>query len=449
MKKEKSLSENIAKLFNSVPQNFDEDDDIDGTSAKVFTPDSEDSDHGEINERSKIRASNIDLLEDVDEKYAGKLTSRKRYRDSDDEGDSEEGSDDNGVFDENIICAEEEETDENDCNEENEIEEGSDVSYGSDVESNDDENFKNFSESTTVGKGNKGISVRKQLNIWESLLEMRIKSKKALSASNKMPVGGKLKEIFKCADEESKNKLSQTNRNLTNLLKKMLLLETLMLKKYPETRKLSLKKQENNQQDNEEISSEEELDDEQEIKRSKIQNYGEELSERHEVYRIYRNKTIEKWYDKTKFKHTQSNSYTIVDQINNILMDKSKLLKKTQLKRSSGQIIGEAEGKDEADYDVNIYDDEDFYHQQLRELVEFKSSDIIDPIQLSRQWVQLQNMRSTMKRKIDTRATKGRKVRFGIHSKLVNHVGCRDFENSKTDDAINELESSMFQKKIK
>lgn len=35
-------------------------------------------------------------------------------------------------------------------------------------------------------------------------------------------------------------------------------------------------------------------------------------------------------------------------------------------------------------YDPEIFDDSDFYHQQLRELIERKTSDINDPIALSR-----------------------------------------------------------------
>ena len=36
------------------------------------------------------------------------------------------------------------------------------------------------------------------------------------------------------------------------------------------------------------------------------------------------------------------------------------------------------------DYDTEIFDDSDFYHQLLRELIEKKTSDISDPVALSR-----------------------------------------------------------------
>lgn len=48
-----------------------------------------------------------------------------------------------------------------------------------------------------------------------------------------------------------------------------------------------------------------------------------------------------------------------------------------------------------------------------------------------------------MKRKIDTRATKGRKIRYTIHSKLVNFMAPYTQE-TWTDEAKNELYSSLF-----
>lgn len=83
MKKPKSLSANIANLLNSLPQGFDDEDEIDDTNAKVLTADSDESDGEEIIERSEIRTKNIDLLENIDKKYAGKISNRKNFEDSD------------------------------------------------------------------------------------------------------------------------------------------------------------------------------------------------------------------------------------------------------------------------------------------------------------------------------------------------------------------------------
>lgn len=141
-------------------------------------------------------------------------------------------------------------------------------------------------------------------------------------------------------------------------------------------------------------------------------------------------------------------------------------MRRTQLKRSEYDIIGykkdvpEEEIKDPEEIEVNpvtrdrkdndeyipeIFDDSDFYHQLLRELIECKSADISDPVQLSRQWIALQQMRSKMKRKVDTKATKGRKIKYVVHNKLVNFMAPEKLV-SWTDESKNELYSSLFGK---
>lgn len=190
-------------------------------------------------------------------------------------------------------------------------------------------------------------------------------------------------------------------------------------------------------------------------KKRKLSNYEEILNKNHKNYANHRDATIRKWYDKTRLAVNKNNSvqHTVLDQINYHLSDKEKLIKRTQLKRSNYEILGlknetdkndETESKEE--YNKEIFDDDDFYHQLLRELIELKSSDITDPVQLGRQWIQLQNMRSKMKRKIDTRATKGRKIRYVVHNKLVNFMAPYD-ENLWTEEAKTELYNTLFGKK--
>jgi protein AATF/BFR2 len=157
---------------------------------------------------------------------------------------------------------------------------------------------------------------------------------------------------------------------------------------------------------------------------------------------------IQKWNDKTRVVlKGGATSHSVLDQIEYNLSNKEKLVKRTQLKRSHYSIVGEEEGNDKGEEECNseIFDDDDFYHQLLRELIEVKSADVTDPVQLGQQWIQLQNLRSKMKRKIDTRATKGRKIRYAVHSKLVNFMGPID-ENLWTEEAKNELYNSLFGK---
>ena len=45
---------------------------------------------------------------------------------------------------------------------------------------------------------------------------------------------------------------------------------------------------------------------------------------------------------------------------------------------------GTGKARDTKSYDEEIFDDDDFYHQLLRELIERKTSDINDPIAITR-----------------------------------------------------------------
>lgn len=274
----------------------------------------------------------------------------------------------------------------------------------------------------------------------------------------------------------------------------------MLLKGFPETKSLSTKKQptgtlpekkeESDEEipsdtDNEEIPSDTEDEDnnpviekhsektdkkeENQQKKRKLEDYESELATIHKVFKSFRDTTIQKWNEKTRMasatniKNAPTN--TILQQISYILSDRNKLVKRTQLKRSEYDIVGykkesSANGvnkenglenpmikdrKDDDEYISEIFDDTDFYHQLLRELIECKSADISDPVQLSRQWIALQQMRSKMKRKVDTKATKGRKIKYVVHNQLVNYMAPEKCL-SWTNDSTNELYSSLFGK---
>lgn len=52
-----------------------------------------------------------------------------------------------------------------------------------------------------------------------------------------------------------------------------------------------------------------------------------------------------------------------------------------------------------------------------------------------------------MKRKVDTKATKGRRLRYAVHPKLVNYMAPQP-STIMNEDAVTELYNSLFGKKI-
>ena len=63
-------------------------------------------------------------------------------------------------------------------------------------------------------------------------------------------------------------------------------------------------------------------------------------------------------------------------------------------------------------YDKEIFDDNDFYQQQLRELIESRMVDNDDPIASGMRWAQSKKDQVKKKKvKVDTKASKGRKLK--------------------------------------
>ncbi|XP_072379765.1 protein AATF-like [Diabrotica undecimpunctata] len=476
--KKGTLADKISSLLTTTPDEIDPEDDYkDDTTAKLNTEYSQENGE-ENNHGSKFRKDNIDLLADVDERYAGKKGSRRNLNPDDSSEFSESGNDmEESESDSSNEGQEELEDDENGSNESeksNDDDESaeSDQEYddhSDNTELEDTSNFETLKTTDVSTQAKKGLCVKNQMHIWESLLEMRIQVQKCLLAANKMPNYERYKEIKKESGQDFSTAVEKTKNSVSTLLDKFLCLQDLVWKKYPETKKLTLsnKKAESYDPDDEEIPSDtedeadadlsEDENEERPKKRLKIADFENDLQLKHNLYKDYRNSVIKKWHEKTRMPVLKNtvNNHSIIQHIEHSLGDRDKLIKRTRLKRSDYKIIGEDSSSDNEEeskqekpteeYNCEIFDDDDFYHQLLRELIEFKSSSLTDPVQLGRQWVQLQNLRSKMKRKIDTKATKGRKIRYAVHTKLVNFMAPID-DNLWTDEAKTELFGSVFGK---
>ncbi|XP_076181395.1 apoptosis antagonizing transcription factor isoform X2 [Ptiloglossa arizonensis] len=491
LKPRKSLADKINSLVTTTPTSFGSDDDADDTKAQVVDRYDE-SDNSESNfQVSEIRRQNIDPLDQLGKRYIGKKVSRKDVYTSDNDSltvsESEEDEEVDSVEQEN----------DNYINEElNYDDEKSLIQYSEDVQdkscNSDNSNTKQKIDFQTISHTNfradieKGNCVRSQLKLWESLLEVRIKLQKCLVTSNQMPQYDAHKNFIENVDYTKK--VDENKSKLKLLLNNMLQLQNLFLKQYPETKNLSAQSRKRKAEEsidtemtnvdnddvmNEEIPSDTEDENEKEDtlissrdagnitkhvigKKLKLDNYEKILNENHKLYTEYRNSVIQKWNEKTRIatgKLNKGMNQTTLKQIEFALSDKEKLRKRTQLKRSEYKIIDKIgvteddnEGRRVQEYDPEIYDDDDFYHQLLRDLIEYKSADITDPVQLSKQWIQLQNMRRKMKRKIDTRATKGRRIRYNIHNKLVNFMAPITISDTWSVHAKDELYNSLFGK---
>ncbi|KAJ3025559.1 UNVERIFIED_CONTAM: hypothetical protein HDU68_007005 [Siphonaria sp. JEL0065] len=220
----------------------------------------------------------------------------------------------------------------------------------------------------------------------------------------------------------------------------------------------------------------------------------------------FRDATIEKWSNKVmasavanvnqgkKFKAINQSALT---QIRAILSDKDRLVKRTRLVRSGGrdgsgrhlghvvvapvvakkdndnddtedkekksqrselEIIEELHEKELSrksksfatdshlsNYDDQVFDDGDFYQQLLKELIEGRLLETDDPTLLSMKWAELKTLQSQTKKKktVDTKASKGRKIRYAVHEKLANFMAPEP-RGTWHDAMVDELFSSLF-----
>ncbi|XP_048412670.1 protein AATF [Stegostoma tigrinum] len=506
-----SISRQLEDLLNPLPTFKDpEDEHDDATIAKVIDRFDEGEDEWSFD--SKLRKCASVLLSDSDKRYAGQATSRKALQEETGQnsfpGSSDEEEEDMVEDLESSEDNEEEETN-NDllCNtikdfkkftegmddigesdvselEEVEEEEEEEEKEGQDDDSNhkdvekDDVTVMKFSKEKVAEEVEKGQSVKNQIALWDQILEGRIRLQKAVVTANQLPQPNSLPTFKKEGGPEFSTALNDCCKALKALLRSLVELQDELLFQYQGTQHfVSGKKAE---PDSEEIPSDEEIEDVQKRKRPQkrkfeVNEYPDFMAKRFADLKTFRNSTLQKWHDKTRLasgkigKGFSAFERSILTQIEQIMMDKERLIRRTQTKRSLYKILGKVEedsqqipeclpgemevvpqGKSNAhlkDIDEEIFDDDDFYHQLLRELIERKTTaiDSNDQIAMGRQWLAIQKLRSRIKKKVDTRASKGRKVRYHVHSKLVSFMAPID-HSTMNDDARSDLYKSLFGK---
>jgi protein AATF/BFR2 len=185
------------------------------------------------------------------------------------------------------------------------------------------------------------------------------------------------------------------------------------------------------------------------FKRSKLSDYADKIEDNFEAYKLFRNGVLQKWHDRTKNLKDSRNpamNLSIINKIDNALLGKNEMIRKTQIYRGDFELFSPIEKDPQEDVIIlpEMFDDSEFYHQLLRELIEFKSNIGDNHSEITQKFIELQKVRNKMKRKIEKRASKGRMIRYNVHNKLVNFMPPKDTSRGMTDEAKNELFNSLF-----
>nr|XP_037275693.1 protein AATF-like isoform X4 [Rhipicephalus microplus] len=433
-----SLLASVNELLNTAPTLVDPEDDIhEDTKARLVNKSTIDyEDVAAPKSRPRMQPPVI-----LGDRYAGKKVTKK---DLDEDGfDSDDGSfqgsdvddslsdsDDTGCKD-IVENAMDEEHQRSPSEQDEEDEGGGDptTAISDQTKSSKSGGVDNFSTVDIAAEVKKGKAVHSQLQIWDSVLEVRIQLQKLLVLANHFPKHDQY-SLFRAAaleqDKKNGNLLGQAKSSVELVMHQLLTLQEHLRDSYPEIQSIFSNATDKERKVEDEIDSE--------------------------------NATIEKWYERTRLlsgkvgRSFASLEQSPVKQIEHILMDEERLLRRTQTKRSSYKVLGaeESENNDKEQnsgcVDEEVFDDDDFYHHLLREIIERKTSNIYNPVALSRQWLEIQKLRKKVKRKVDTRASKGRKIRYDVIPKLVNFMAPLD-RSTYSEEARTELFSSLFGQK--
>ncbi|KAK7056217.1 rRNA-processing protein bfr2 [Paramarasmius palmivorus] len=244
----------------------------------------------------------------------------------------------------------------------------------------------------------KGAAVSRQISIWDTLLDARIRLQKSAIAANRLPASQwrTFSESSQC-EESLKRVLAEAN-----LLSEELesLQERLASRELPPPQK-------RRRTDNDSIPQYTECLIEASHSASSLEN----------SYHPFVIQTLDKWSSKIQavapsvllpanrnaFSKDRQQIKGAVQLIDEHLLDQTKLLSRTRVWRGKGGRFN-VPLNNEGDQDTEIFDDTDFYQQLLRDVIDSR-----DPSGAT-DWMIAQKERKA-KKKVDTKASKGRKLR--------------------------------------
>lgn len=389
--------------------------------------------------KSKLRDNGIHIR---DTKYTGKASSRKDIfgdqsdsesgsGDADEQGsgeDSEDASEDDivqgGDNSDEVSDSEEENSQTNAEDQHNAVsltnssDEESEDEPATDEETADTKRLKlkqlmanerthiiNRLSTSTHTDALKGYAVIAQQKTFDKIIDTRIKVQKALSSANALPLSNETFEEL--LEDDTETLVDEAHSAVNGLLDTILALRAKMYNK-------------------------EKISKEKLTYRSKKRSFADYVNETERldiVLNKHRDSVLTKWSHKvqsasgaqalntSKFKALNQSS---AQQVEANLMDMDRLVKRTRLNRRNIAPLGRIEDETEVKMDRSlkedgdVFDDEDFYRVLLNDLVDKKISE-------SNPTNGLVITKTKVKKNVDTKASKGRKLKYTVQEPIQNY----------------------------
>lgn len=281
----------------------------------------------------------------------------------------------------------------------------------------------------------KGRAVKKQRTIFDSLLNIRIKLQKALIAVNSVPAAENQDNASNDGEAMIAAETAAISlwNNLNVLRASLHATRTGTKRKYSEfTSSTQL----------EAIWDEVEADE------------NESLPQRNSTLDFWSAKCRATTVVQSRKLHTTPIQQSLSDVLASQLSDMQRLIARTRVPRSCAPLQAAKQQASTTNPDANdhqIYDDADFYSTLLQTLISQRSDDAtsslsalninfpMEPWQAARE--------AKTKKAVDTKASKGRKLRYTVHEKLQNFMAPED-RTSWGQKQCDELFGSLFGRRI-
>ncbi|GAA6049133.1 hypothetical protein JCM3770_003902 [Rhodotorula araucariae] len=279
----------------------------------------------------------------------------------------------------------------------------------------------------------KGRDVKKQLAFCDSLLEARIKLQKAVGAANLLPPPTHGAEAYfaELADE-----VTDARHEVDELAEELFALRESLLAT------------------NDKVEIPADLSTSRKRKRAPssasdsaacLSATLSDLRALESAFDPFLRSTVSKWSDKVlaasglalskdkKFKAVNQNALAQIDHALSSAGERERLVRRTRTRRAEGQVVGkpagaaasqavELEENKGKEVDNECFDDSDFYQQLLRDVVESRMLDLDDATLTQLRHATATARGKKVKKQVDTRASKGRKIRYHVHEKVQNFM---------------------------
>eukprot|EP00850_Spirogloea_muscicola_P018064 SM000161S02446 [mRNA] locus=s161:194004:197538:- [translate_table: standard] len=260
----------------------------------------------------------------------------------------------------------------------------------------------------------KGKAVAQQQALWERILEIRIALQKCLNASNRLPLSDTMKALCKAdgATDVALSKLAVAAKDTVNLLMD---LQEALIEQNPAVQAAAGQAVEGGQPP----------PDIPGIVPNHLDDLWRQLTSLYSRTHPFCSAAIDRWQQKGLLSSGSHGklcalNQSVSQQVAGAMLHPQRLIARSQLRALDARILGQADQvvveAESEDGNPDTFDDGDFYTHLLSEFLETSSAAAgIRDLGGDR-------VRSSKRKVVDRRASKGRKIRYTVHQPLVNFM---------------------------